>query len=39
MSQENIEVVRWGFESISEGDVDGILRLMDPGIERCPKTI
>jgi ketosteroid isomerase-like protein len=33
MSQENVEVVRAGFEAYNRGDVDALLGLLDPQVE------
>jgi ketosteroid isomerase-like protein len=36
MSQENVEIVRRGYEAFARGDVDGVLDVMDPDIEWAP---
>jgi ketosteroid isomerase-like protein len=33
MSQENVEILRRGYEAISRGDVDTVLKICDPDIE------
>src|SRR5436309_14081607 len=33
MWQENVELVRRGFERFNDGDVDGFLQLCDPNVE------
>ena len=38
MSQENVEVVRRGFIALNDGDVEGVLVEMDPGIEWYPTS-
>jgi hypothetical protein len=32
MSQENVEVIRAAIEAMNRRDIDGVLRLMDPGV-------
>jgi|SRR5829696_1388507 len=39
MSQENIEVVRRGYEAFMRGDVDGVLSSADPEIEIHPDPV
>jgi ketosteroid isomerase-like protein len=36
MSQENVEIVRDGYEAFARGDVDAVLRGLDPAIEVDP---
>ncbi len=36
MSQENVEVLRRGYEAFNRGDRDAAMSLMDPGIEVYP---
>jgi uncharacterized protein len=36
MSQENVELVRGGYEAYARGDVDGVLGGLDPEIEVRP---
>ena len=33
MSQENVEILRRGYEALSRGDLDAVLELCDPDIE------
>src|SRR4029450_12225709 len=33
MSEENVEMVRRGYEAFNRGDIDGVLDLCAPGIE------
>jgi ketosteroid isomerase-like protein len=33
MSEENIEIVRRGYETLNRGDVDAVLEMCDPDIE------
>ena len=33
MSQENVEILRRGFESFAQGDVEAVMDLIDPDIE------
>ena len=33
MSQENVEIVRLGYERLNDGDIDGVLELCDTEIE------
>jgi uncharacterized protein len=38
MSQENVEIVRGGYEALSRGDVEAILQMCDPNVEcRLPE--
>ena len=36
MSQENVEIVRGGYEAFAGGDIEGVLEIMDDGIEWAP---
>ena len=36
MSQENVEIVRGGYEAFARGDIEGVLEIMDDGIEWAP---
>ena len=36
MSEENVEVVRRGYEAFARGDLDGVLEIMDPDVEWAP---
>ena len=36
MSQENVEIVRRGFEAFARDDLDGVLEFMDPDVEWAP---
>ncbi len=36
MSQENVEVVRRGYEAFARGDIEGVLEIMDPDVEWAP---
>ena len=36
MSQENVEVVRRGYEAFRSGELDGVLSSAEPGIEIRP---
>jgi ketosteroid isomerase-like protein len=38
VSQENVEIVRRGFVALNDGDVEGVLADMDPGIEWYPTS-
>ncbi len=33
MSQENVEILRGGYEALGEGNVDAVLQICDPDIE------
>jgi ketosteroid isomerase-like protein len=33
MSQENVEIVRRGYEAFARGDIEGVLEIMDPDVE------
>ena len=33
MSQENVEIVRRGYEAFNRGDIDGVVELLAPGFE------
>ena len=35
MSEENVEIVRLGYERLNDGDIDGVLELCDRDIEFC----
>jgi ketosteroid isomerase-like protein len=37
MSEENVEAIRHGYEAWNEGDMDGVLRDLDPEIEWRPR--
>ena len=36
MSEENVEIVRSGYEAFARGDVEGVLEIMDPEVEWDP---
>jgi ketosteroid isomerase-like protein len=36
MSQENVEIVRGGYEAFARGDVEGVLEIMDPDVVWAP---
>jgi uncharacterized protein len=36
MSQENLEIVRSGYEAFARGDIEGVLEIMDPEVEWAP---
>jgi ketosteroid isomerase-like protein len=36
MSQENVEVVRGGFEGFNRGDVEAVVEMCDPAVEWFP---
>src|SRR5437764_1181383 len=36
MSQENVEIVRTGYDAFARGDLDGVLAMMDPDVEWVP---
>jgi ketosteroid isomerase-like protein len=36
MSQDNVEVVRRGYEAFARGDVEDVLDLVDPGVSWSP---
>jgi hypothetical protein len=36
MSQENVEIVRGGYEAFAQGDVERVLEIMDPEVEWAP---
>jgi uncharacterized protein len=36
MSQENVEIVRGGYEAFAQGDIEGVLEIMDPDVEWAP---
>jgi ketosteroid isomerase-like protein len=36
MSQENVEIVRGGYEAFAGGDIEGVLEIMDPEVEWAP---
>jgi ketosteroid isomerase-like protein len=36
MSQENVEIVRSGYEAFARGDIEGVLEIMDPEVEWAP---
>ena len=36
MSQENVEIVRRGYEAFNRGDIDAVVATLDPGIEWWP---
>jgi ketosteroid isomerase-like protein len=36
MSQENVELVRRGYEAFARGKFEGVLEIVDPGVEWTP---
>jgi uncharacterized protein len=36
MSEENLEIVRSGYEAFARGDIEGVLAIMDPEVEWDP---
>ena len=36
MSQEDVEIVRSGYEAFARGDIEGVLEIMDPEVEWAP---
>ena len=36
MSQENVEIVRLGYEAFNRGDIEAVVATLDPGIEWWP---
>jgi uncharacterized protein len=36
MAQENVEIVRGGYEAFARGDTEGVLEIMDPEVEWAP---
>ena len=36
MSQESVEIVRRGYEAFANGDIEGVLEIMDPDVEWAP---
>jgi uncharacterized protein len=36
MSQENVEIVRSGYEAFARGDIEEVLEIMDPDVEWAP---
>jgi uncharacterized protein len=36
MSQENVEIVRSGYEAFARGDIEGVLEIMDPEVDWAP---
>jgi uncharacterized protein len=36
MSQENVEIVRSGYEAFARGDIEGVLGIMDPEVDWAP---
>jgi len=36
MSEENVEIVRSGYEPFARGDIEGVLEIMDPEVEWDP---
>ena len=36
MSQENVEIVRGGYEAFARGDVDAVLELLHPDVDWRP---
>jgi uncharacterized protein len=36
MSEENVEIVRGGYEAFARGDIEGVLEIMDPEVEWAP---
>jgi hypothetical protein len=38
MSQDNVEVIRAGYEAFNRGDMDAILATLDPALEWWPAT-
>src|SRR5687768_11088695 len=39
MSQENVEMVRRGFDAINRGDIDTVLAMTDPDVELLPSLV